>query len=188
MCYVYWSGCQSDNSSIHQIRCKKEKVNATLYGTSCAFKHFVTNNVNKITINIECFLICRHGLHENWYTTTVFVLHLAVCDILYCSINLPFYAHVYFGYEWRFGEWWCVGSVILAFIFSYADWMALALIAFSRAMSLFFPNFMLRFGSKRNASLVIMSAWILVIVLMTPAFLEVVPLIQYHEFSIANNG
>ena len=100
-------------------------------------------------------------------------MHLAVCDILYCSINLPFYAHVYFGYEWRFGEWWCVGSVILAFIFSYADWMALALIAFSRAMSLFFPNFMLRFGSKRNASLVIMSAWILVIVLMTPAFLEV---------------
>ena len=173
--HVYWSGCQSDNSSIHSIRCKKEKVIATLYETSFAYKHF--NNVSKIIIKIECFLICRHGLHENWYTTTVFVLHLAVCDILYCSINLPFYAHVYFGYEWRFGEWWCVGSVILAFIFSYADWMALALIAFSRAMLFFFPNFMLRFGSKRNASLVIMSVWILVIALMTPAFLEVVPLI-----------
>ena len=54
MCYVYWSGCQSDNSSIHSIRCKKEKVNATLYGTSCAFKHFWGC---LITIKIECFLI-----------------------------------------------------------------------------------------------------------------------------------
>ena len=137
--------------------------------------------VGKISINTLCvpdhasFLsLYRHGFHDNWHTTTIFVLHLAFCDLLYCSINLPFYAHVYLGHEWQFGEGWCVGSVILAFIFANVDWMALSLIALSRALSLFDPSFLHDFLTEMKSRLVILFVWILVIIFMIPAFLEVI--------------
>ena len=115
----------------------------------------------------------RHGLHENWYTITIFVLHLAVCDLLYCAINLPFYVHVYLGYEWTFGEGWCVASIILAFLFSNADWMALALIAFNRAVSLFHPRFLQDHCTKSKSTIIIICSWILVLFILPPAFFEV---------------
>ena len=115
----------------------------------------------------------RHGLHENWYTITIFILHLAVCDLLYCGINLPFYVHVYMGYEWTFGEGWCVASIILAFLFSNADWMALALIAFNRALSVFHPKFLQDHCTKAKSMMVIIFSWILVLLILSPAFFEV---------------
>jgi hypothetical protein len=96
-----------------------------------------------------------------------------VCDILYCAINLPFYAHVYLGYEWQYGEGWCVTSIILAFIFGNADWMALALIALSRALSLFAPKFLKENLTKTASIFLIIFTWILVIIILTPAILEV---------------
>ena len=115
----------------------------------------------------------RHGLHENWYTITIFILHLAVCDLLYCGINLPFYVHVYMGYEWTFGEGWCVASIILAFLFSNADWMALALIAFNRALSVFHPKFLQDHCTKAKSMMAIIFSWILVLLILSPAFFEV---------------
>ena len=96
-----------------------------------------------------------------------------MCDILYCSVNLPFYAHLFLGYEWKFGEGWCVGSIILAFVFSNADWMALALIALSRALSLFAPDFLQDNTTKGKSIMIIVFTWLLVIFLLIPVFLEV---------------
>ena len=115
----------------------------------------------------------RHGLHENWNTITIFILHLAVCDLLYCSVILPFYAHVYLGNEWKFGGNWCVMSSILAFLFSYADWMALSLIALSRALSLYGPSFFYDHWTINKSRAAMVFVWVLVVAIMMPSFLEV---------------
>ena len=77
------------------------------------------------------------------------------------------------GYEWTFGEGWCVASIILAFLFSNADWMALALIAFNRALSLFHPRFLQDHCTKSKSMMVIIFSWMLVLLILTPAFFEV---------------
>ena len=96
-----------------------------------------------------------------------------MCDILYCSVNLPFYAHVYLGYEWKFGEKWCVGSAVLAFLFAYADWMALSLIALSRALSLYGPSFFYDYWTINKSKGAIIFVWTMAVVIMIPSFLEV---------------
>ena len=116
----------------------------------------------------------RHGLHKNWDNFTIFVMHLSVCDILYCTICLPFYATVYLGIPWVFGKFWCVGSIALAYIFAYVDWMALSLIALSRALSICAPTLLdkLSYGFKAKFSIIFV--WVFVILFMVPSFLEVI--------------
>ena len=120
-------------------------------------------------------------MHKNWNKLTIFVLHLSFCDVLYCSICLPFYASVYLGYPWQYGEKWCVASISLAFIFAYVDWMALSLIALSRALSISAPQILDRFCSNVKSKCAIVFVWIFVILLMIPSFLEV------HIFCAAVN-
>ena len=101
-------------------------------------------------------------------------MHLSVCDILYCTICLPFYATVYLGIPWVFGKFWCVGSIALAYIFAYVDWMALSLIALSRALSIYAPTLLdkLSYGFKAKFSIIFV--WVFVILFMVPSFLEVI--------------
>ena len=139
VCWSSWKHAYATSDTLCSKESKvKDRVNKNKYEND----RKIISYIRYAVINSYDFPFFRHGLHENWYTITVFVLHLAVCDILYCSVNLPFYAHLFLGYEWKFGEGWCVGSIILAFVFSNADWMALALIALSRALSLFAPDFL----------------------------------------------
>ena len=100
-------------------------------------------------------------------------MHLSVCDILYCAICLPFYASVYLGFPWVFGKFWCVGSIALAYIFAYVDWMALSLIALSRALSICAPTLLDKLSYGFKAKFSILFVWLFVILFMVPSFLEV---------------
>ena len=100
-------------------------------------------------------------------------MHLSVCDILYCTICLPFYASVYLGFPWVFGNFWCVGSIALAYIFAYVDWMALSLIALSRALSICAPTLLDKLSYGFKAKFSILFVWLFVILFMVPSFLEV---------------
>ena len=119
----------------------------------------------------------RFGVKKNWNTLQVFILHLAICDVLYCAVPLPFYASLYLGKQWIFGEFWCKMTPILAHLFAYVGWMALALIALSRALSLVnadaWKNFCNGGGSKR----IILFIWILVLFILLPSFFEVCTII-----------
>ena len=112
-------------------------------------------------------------MHKNWNKLTIFVLHLSLCDVLYCTICLPFYASVYLGFPWKFGNLWCITSLSLAYIFAYVDWMALSLIALSRALSICAPQILERFNSSIRSKLAIVFVWVFVLLFMVPSFLEV---------------
>ena len=51
--------------------------------------------------------------------------------------------------------------------------MALALIAFNRALSLFQPRFLQDHCTKSKSMMVIIFSWMLVLLILTPAFFEV---------------
>ena len=101
----------------------------------------------------------RFGLHKSW-PTTIFVLNLAVADLLYCTITVPLTALQFFDKGWRWGEFGC----ILAGIFKYgtmtAEWMSVALIAFSKCVNLIQPKIGKKLFTGRNGYIFIVSFWI----------------------------
>ena len=114
----------------------------------------------------------------------MFVMHLSVCDILYCAICLPFYASVYLGFPWVFGKFWCVGSIALAYIFAYVDWMALSLIALSRALSICAPTLLDKLSYGFKAKFSILFVWVFVLLFMVPSFLEVINFLISRMFDL----
>ena len=120
------------------------------------------------------FTSYRFGLHLNWDKLQIFVLHLAICDILYCAIPLPFYASVYLGNQWIFGEVWCKITSILAHIFLFTSWMALALIALSRVLAVLAPSVLRRVCTNYGSKCIIIFAWIFVVMLLIPFYFEVI--------------
>ena len=119
------------------------------------------------------YICYRFGLDKDWNKLTIFILNLATCDFLYCSICLPFYSSLYIGNKWLFGERWCRISVVLAFIFGSTDWMGVALIALSRASLVAFPSFSNKVYSKGKSKYIILFVWIAVIVNYVPSYFEV---------------
>ncbi len=72
----------------------------------------------------------RFGFERDWRDpTTLFILNLALSDLLYCVINLPLYAVQFFSGRWPWGASSCVASAAFRYVNAFADWMSLALIA-----------------------------------------------------------
>ena len=79
---------------------------------------------------------CRAPLEVKrlrYSTATVFILNLAVADLLYCLVNLPLYYSQYNRPEvWRESPAGCRAAGLLRYMIAAADWMSLAGIAFNR--------------------------------------------------------
>ena len=71
---------------------------------------------NKI-VNILTF---RFNLHLHW-TTTIFILNLALADFLYCVVNLPLYALQYLHQRWIWGPTLCYVTAGKSY-FIYFSW------------------------------------------------------------------
>ena len=53
----------------------------------------------------------RHRLHENWNTTTVFVLNMAAIDLIFCIICIPTYVIPFLTQGWEYGNMPCKGNL-----------------------------------------------------------------------------
>ena len=65
-----------------------------------------------------------------------FIINLAICDLLYCTIQLPVYAIQYLGQGPFLTEKLCVGCAILRNINVKAVYMFMGMMATSRCLSL----------------------------------------------------
>ena len=72
-----------------------------------------------------------------------------------------------------FGEEWCIVSVILAFVFASASWMALSMIALSGALLVAFPSISKHVFSNKKSKMIIIVSWTLVLLLYAPLYIEV---------------
>ena len=124
-------------------------------------------NQKEITLNL------RYGLERGWNTNTVFVLHLAFAEVLYCAFNLPSYAATYLTRGWPFGYNLCGISSAFIHMNAYADWICLGLIALSRCLSLTRPTFWCKMCSHKNILVLFLSVWIYAFVLILPTIIVV---------------
>ena len=73
--------------------------------------HRIFQKESKLTIVIHWLITFmmeyyRFNLHLHW-TTTIFILNLALADFLYCVVNLPLYALQYLHQRWIWGPTLC---------------------------------------------------------------------------------
>ena len=85
-----------------------------------------------------------------------FIINLAICDLMYCSIQLPVYAVQNLGQGPFLSETLCIGCAILRNINVKAVYMFMGMMATSRCLSLAkitifenFKQFLKNIGYKR---------------------------------------
>lgn len=104
---------------------------------------------------------------------TIFVLNLAFADLLYCTVNLPLYTIQYLLRRWPLSFNMCVAFASSRYFIAAADWMSLALIAFSRCIALTRPSLAKKLFSSTNGKLFIVGTWAYAAIVIVPFVFEV---------------
>ena len=105
-------------------------------------------------------------------TSTVFVLHLAFVDLVYCVFCLPSY---WFGFNhtfWPYGDYYCKLTIALVMVTEHANWFCLGMIAITRCLGLVVKKFWDDFCKWTNVLAILMSSWLWVIAIDWPLWID----------------
>ena len=80
----------------------------------------------------------KFNLHRNW-PLTIFILNLAVADLLFVIFCIPFTATDYVLNEWLFGLLVCQAVQYLIYVTSYVSIYTLILMSIDRFLAVVFP-------------------------------------------------
>lgn len=122
----------------------------------------------------------RYGFTNGWNPTTLFILNLALSDMLYCAVNLPLYSLQYLKRGWILGPELCYANAVFRYINAFSDWMSLAMIAVSRCVCLKKPRLIEATKTKTIVTLVIAAIWFYSILLISPLFPEGVSVFEKY--------
>ena len=126
----------------------------------------------------------RYQLHNNWNTSTVFILNLAVFDLGFCIFGMPQEILLNLGIPWTFGTSGCKIFNFIGPIFAYGDWYALALIALTRCLVITKTKGWQEFShTTKNVYLLIMVFWAFNIILCVPRFFPDGKEYMFDEYS-----
>lgn len=125
----------------------------------------------------------RHGLHKSWYSSTIFIIYLAVCDILFCLFGMLDKIIFNLGYKWPFGFFSCNLYIKVVPLIAYASWYGLGFIAVTRACCVFSYRGWNSFCTKSRSILIILFFWVLNIFTSLPKLLEQTKVPYYNRFT-----
>ena len=119
------------------------------------------------------------------WSTIIYVIHLAFADLLCCVINMSVNAYSNFSKGWYLGEKLCILSAAFRYILTYADWMIVALIAFSKCIHLLKPRLAKWVFSGPSGHLIAVSLWFIAILVCLLEYFWVILTFEsthYHQF------
>ncbi|KAB7505216.1 hypothetical protein Anas_10947 [Armadillidium nasatum] len=96
---------------------------------------------------------------------TILILHIILCDLFYCSVNLPHTYYVY-GFENINGAtpFLCKEAAFVRYVNAFAEWMTLGLLAIQRCIDLAKPPDARFFRMKSTLSFIV-GIWVLSVIL-----------------------
>lgn len=118
-------------------------------------------------------LLQRFNLEKTWMTSNVFLLHLAFCNLVVSCMDLPFNPTNFFYRRWIYGETMCKVVSAIQHLASFAGVQSLALVALTRAISIFNHMAWEGFCTQRNLTLVFGAIWLYVFLILSPFFFSV---------------
>ena len=117
----------------------------------------------------------RHDFHNSFWTTDIWILHLALCELMYCIFFHPHFFVPSLGYRYLpgIGSWFCMISFTMTILTYTNDWLLVATVAMTRAIALKKPMEWKNFcENKVYVFLVMLSTWMFQVLLMLPIFLQ----------------
>ena len=111
--------------------------------------------------------LLRFNLHNNW-PDTFFVLNLAFADLFYCATVLPIDTIVYMRKKWDWGLSLCKLHANNIKLSAYSAWMSVAMVAFSRFITVKSSGKSTLFKSRRNRILAFFLIRIYALILLIP--------------------
>ena len=118
----------------------------------------------------------RYDFHLTFWETDVWVLNLALCDLIFSMFCAPHYFIPYLGYRYPQGygsDIFCEVSFALSQISITNHWFCLAMIALTRAIKMKHASKWTDFcHKKRNIFAVCICCWILQVFIMLPIFID----------------
>ena len=119
---------------------------------------------NLVTLVILPFSAKRKkfGLEQNFQTNTIYLLHMCFIDLCNCMLYIFPHGIIHVTGKWPFPPFGCSFVVFIGTLTVSADAIALALIALTRSLHVYFPQ---RWRSicdrKRYISFIFLSVWVL---------------------------
>ena len=108
---------------------------------------FVTNIILVMIIGVFGSLItlitvpysaCRHEdkFPNIWSPTTILLLHMSLCDLLYCLLGLPMFLISTFSDKWLYSDLFCYITTVVRNMVAEADFYTMAAIALTRSIGI----------------------------------------------------
>ena len=118
----------------------------------------------------------RYGFHRSFWTTDIWILHLALCDLIFSIFCAPHYFIPYLGSRYPQGvgsDVACTISFIITVLTFTNDWLLVAVVAMTRAFSVKIPDQWNEFCKhKIYVFLFILSTWVFQVLVMLPIFIQ----------------
>ena len=93
---------------------------------------------NLLTLITVPYAACRHKdkFPSIWSPTTVLLLHLSLCDLLYCLLGLPMFLIGTFNIRWLNSVLFCYIATVVRNMVAVADFFTVAAIALTRSIGI----------------------------------------------------
>jgi hypothetical protein len=118
----------------------------------------------------------RYDFDDTFWRTDIWILHLALCDLIFSIFCAPHYFIPYLGYRYPQGigsDTLCTISFVITILTFTNDWLIVSIVAMSRAIALKQPTKWRQFtNNKIYVLLFLMSTWVFQILVMLPIFIQ----------------
>ena len=104
-------------------------------------------------------------------TTNLLILNLAVADLLFILVCVPFTASDYVLMYWPFGLFWCRTVQFIIYVTAYVSIYTLVLMAGDRFLAVVFPISSLTIRTIPNAKVLIFLTWIITVASNIPIWM-----------------
>ena len=120
----------------------------------------------------------RYGLQHNWYSSTIFIVHLAFYDFLFCVFGMQEQIRENVGAAVYVGSAYCKLSFKIVPLIVQGSWYALACVAIATACQVVFQRSWIDFCDKRKAIMIMLLIMIFNLVTSLPQLLNTT--FEYH--------
>ena len=114
----------------------------------------------------------RFNFQINW-STTIFILNLALADLLYCAFNFSFFILLFVHKKWDWGASLCILDANIRYSNALAAWMSVAMVAASLCITIINPGKQTIISSRKNQIFIIVCIRIYGFLLLIPTNLKV---------------
>eukprot|EP00092_Neocalanus_flemingeri_P011188 GFUD01012052.1.p1 GENE.GFUD01012052.1~~GFUD01012052.1.p1 ORF type:complete len:386 (-),score=63.12 GFUD01012052.1:152-1309(-) len=150
------------------------KENKTIFITNIIFIIIIGTIGNLLTLfALPYAKICYSQRFTSLSSsTTILLLHLALCDLLYCLLGLTVHASIYTNGHLNTTESFCFWNGWVRNLIAYTDFFTMALIAFTRCIGIVFDqtchNGITKFFSPKVTMISCLLLWLLAFIILSP--------------------